>query len=74
MTEERVRRGGRRKGKKTDRRKQFETVAVADREETMSERKGNRIQPELHRRRLAGWGRPGCTGGSGTRNNINSKE
>lgn len=73
MTEERGEERGKKKGRKSDRRKQFETVAAANREETMDERKGNCIQPELHRRRVAGLGRPGCTGGSGTQNNIHLK-
>lgn len=54
MTEERVRRGRRRKGKKYDRRKQFETVAVANREGRMGREKGNCIQWGFHRRRVAG--------------------
>lgn len=44
MTEERVRRGRRRKEKKYDRRKQFETVAAANTEGRMGREKGNCIQ------------------------------
>lgn len=61
--------GGGERGKKYDRRKQFETVAVANRERRMGREKGNCIQWGFHRRldRVSS----GCTGGSGARNNKN---
>lgn len=52
-TEERVRRGGGEK-EKYERRKQFETVAVADRRGRMGLEKGKLYLVAFHRRRRAG--------------------
>lgn len=46
--------GEKKKGKKYDRRKQFETVAVANREGRKGREKGNCIQWGFQRRRVAG--------------------